>query len=185
MPMAQRAQRPTRTRPWTRSDLQRIPDDGNRYEVLDGQLLVTPQAAFSHQEIATRLLVALRGYCAGHGLGVVVGPGAVPHGKSELQPDVQVIPGSPRLSARWTQLPRPLLVVEVLSSSTRQRDLETKREAYLRWGIPEYWALDLEQRCAYVWRGEGSEPVRVSDALMWQPRADLPAFQLGLAVLFA
>ena len=161
MHMAQRAARSLRTRAWTRADLERLPDDGNRYEVLDGALLVTPQAAFSHQEIATRLAVALSAYCMAHGIGGVVAPGSVPHGKSELQPDVQVIPGRPPRGAKWTSLPRPFLVVEVLSDSTSRRDLGVKRDAYLRWGIPEYWAVDLDAK-RVPYSGARTTPARWS-----------------------
>lgn len=185
MPMAQRAPRLHRVRPWTRADLARLPDDGNRYEVLDGALLVTPQAAFSHQEVATRVLMALRAYCAHHGVGIVVGPGAIPHGASELQPDVQVVAGAPALRSQWSELSTPLLVVEVLSDSTRRRDLGIKRDAYIAWGIPEYWVVDLDERSVRVWRvGEPAVAV-ITEMLRWQPLAVLPAFELELRALFA
>ena len=188
--MAQRAPRPRRTpaprtRPWTRADLARLPDDGNRYEVLGGALLVTPQARFGHQEVAMRLLVALREYCERYGVGVVVGPGAVPHGKSELQPDIQVIPGPVRLRAKWTQLPRPILIVEVLSESTRARDLGIKREAYLKWGIAECWAVDLEACSVIVATPGQPDGIAVTDSLRWAPRDGVPVFTLALARLFA
>ena len=80
-------------RPWTRADLARLPDDGNRYEVLDGQLLVTPQATYAHQRVAIELAMRLEIYARQHAVAHVVGPGAVPFRKNELQPDVQVIPG--------------------------------------------------------------------------------------------
>jgi Uma2 family endonuclease len=189
MHMAQRAQQRTpqraRTRAWTRSDLQRLPDDGNRYEVLDGVLLVTPQAAFEHQRVATRLLLILGAYCDTHAVGVVVGPGAVPHGRSELQPDVQVIPGTPARRATWTSLPRPLLVVEVLSDSTSRRDLGIKRDAYLRWSIPEYWAVDIDERRVHVFRPELPEEGRViDDVLTWKPVETAPALEVRLNDIF-
>ncbi|MHB1097248.1 MAG: Uma2 family endonuclease [Gemmatimonadaceae bacterium] len=182
--MAPRATRSPRTRAWTRADLARLPDDGNRYEVLDGALLVTPQAAFSHQEMATRLAVALSAYCMTHGIGVVVAPGAVPHGRSELQPDVQVIPGRPPRGATWTSLPHPILVVEVLSDSTSRRDLGIKRDAYLRWGIPLYWAADLVALRVHVFRLEGGEGEVFEDTLLWQPATAHPPLELRLADLF-
>jgi Uma2 family endonuclease len=189
MAMPARTPRPRRTlqpppRPWTRADLARLPDDGNRYEVLDGALLVTPQAAFEHQRVATQILLVLATYCRSHGLGVVVAPGAVPHGKSELQPDVQVIPGNPPKGAKWTALPRPVLVVEVLSDSTARRDLGIKRDAYLRWGIPTYWAVDLATHRVTVFDASAPEGREISDALVWQPHASCPAIQLPVAELF-
>jgi Uma2 family endonuclease len=133
-------------RPWTRADLARLPDDGNRYEVLDGQLLVTPQAARAHQAVALELAVALRAYLAPFGTTTVVGPGAVPFGDNELQPDVQVIPAPPG-TASWDELPPPVLVAEVLSDSTRRRDFGIKRDAYLnRAGVQQVWLVDWERR---------------------------------------
>ncbi len=189
MPMAERAEhrartRAVRTRLWTRADLARLPDDGNRYEVLDGALLVTPQAAFEHQRVATRLAVALTRYCDAHGIGVVVAPGAVPRGRSELQPDVQVVPGTPPRRAKWTSLPRPLLVVEVLSDSTSRRDLGVKLDAYLRWGIAEYWVVDIDARCVHVFRPGGPEGRVIDAVLTWQPVAGVPALALQLNELF-
>lgn len=179
MPMVLR--RP-RTHRWTRADLARLPDDGNRYEVLDGVLLVTPQAAFGHQHVATRLCLALAAYCERNEIGTVVAPGAVPHGKSELQPDVQVVPGPLRFSADWTELPTPILVAEVLSPSTERRDLGIKRDAYLRWGVKDYWVIDLDERRAHVFGGERAETV--VDVLRWKPRRGVEAFELRVSALF-
>lgn len=174
----------TKTRPWTRADLDRLPDDGNRYEVLDGVLLVTPQAAFDHQQAATSLAARLLAYCESHGIGTVVAPGAVPRGKSELQPDVQVIPGPrPTRGAKWTALPTPILVVEVLSDSTRSRDLILKREAYERWQIPEYWIVDPEARVITVAR-PGEEDLQAIDRLEWRPAAQLAPLVIDVRALF-
>ena len=167
-------------RPWTRADLERLPDDGNRYEVLDGVLLVTPQPAFLHQQVAMRLAVLLLPHCEHHGIGSVVGPGAIPVGDSELQPDVAVYPGPPPRNASWSSLPRPILVVEVLSPSTRRRDLGIKRAAYRRWKIPEYWVVDVEQRQVTVVRA-GQKDEQVTDVLRWQPQPELPALEIRLS----
>ena len=137
----------TRTRPWTRADLVRLPDDGNRYEVLDGQLLVTPQASVPHQGIAGRLFRLVAAYCDEHAIGQAFAPGAVRFARNELQPDVEVVPGiAPPLPENWEDLPLPILVVEVLSESTRRRDREDKRSAYLGLGIAEYWIVDRRER---------------------------------------
>jgi len=171
----------TKTRRWTRSDLETLPDDGNRYEVLDGSLFVTPQAAFFHQYIATRLTLALATYCDRHGLGAAVGPGAVVFDENELQPDVIVVPRLPaHRKEKWESLPRPRLVAEVLSDSTERRDHNVKREAYLRLGIPEYWIVDPDERRVLVWTPGSTEPTVVTDQLRWQPRADLPALEIPL-----
>ena len=174
----------TKTRPWVRADLERLPDDGNRYEVLDGELFVTPQAAYDHQGIAVALIVALGPYCDRHVLGHVVGPGAVVFGKNELQPDVQVVPGTRRArGTKWSDLPTPLLVAEILSDSTSSRDLGKKREAYLRINIRTYWVIDADNRRAFVWTPSSPEPETVTDMLRWQPRPGLPPLEIPLETL--
>jgi Uma2 family endonuclease len=157
------------TKPWERADLARLPDDGNRYEVLDGELLVTPQANPVHQRLAAELMYRLEPYCQRHALGIVVGPGAVPVGKSELQPDVQVIPCTAAALRRgWAKLPRPLLVVEIVSEGSRRFDRGKKRDAYLAWRIADYWIVDPEERTVTVAR-VGREDVTVRDEVAWQP----------------
>jgi len=176
----------TKTHRWTRADLVRLPDDGNRYEVLDGELFVTPQAAFRHQRIAFELAVALRQYCNDHDIGEIVGPGAVVWDENELQPDVEVIPGRHESLAdtKWKELPLPLLVVEVLSESTRQRDFGKKRAAYARLGIHAYWIVDPDNRRVIVWSPRSAEPEIVTDILQWRPRYELPALEIALSTLF-
>ena len=172
-----------KTRPWTRSDLDRLPDDGNRYEVLDGALLVTPAPNERHQRLATELAAQLVWYCKAHSLGTVYAYGAIPRGRSELQPDVMVVPGGvSRRSAGWKGLPRPLLVVEILSDSTRQRDLLLKRDAYERWGIPEYWIVDADERCVTVVH-PGRDDLTVADVLRWRPSADVPALEIDVGTM--
>ena len=172
----------TKTQSWTRSDLARLPDDGNRYEVLDGQLYVTPLPAFPHQAIAMRLGALLLTYVDRHRLGIVVGPGSVIVGDDELQPDVAVFPvTAPRLGQKWKALPRPLLVVEVLSHTTRRRDLEFKRRAYQAWRIPTYWVIDRFEPRALVWSPTDAASTIVTDALRWRPRQDVDALVVSLA----
>jgi Uma2 family endonuclease len=171
----------TNVRYWTRADLEHLPDDGNRYEVLDGVLLVTPQASYGHQYVATRIAAALLVWCDRYRIGFVVGPGAVPVGESELQPDVQVVPyGRYPSSVKWDELPLPLLVVEVRSDSTYRRDIGIKRAAYQRFEIPEYWVVDPDARRALVWTPTSDEPVIVGDVLRWHPRSDIAALEITL-----
>ena len=155
-----------RIRPWTRAELARLPDDGNRYEVLDGRLLVTPQASHDHQAVALRLAMLLDMYVRPAGSAHVVGPGAVPFGDNELQPDVQVIPGAVR-SGSWNDFPTPLLVVEVLSGSSRRNDLGVKLDAYSsRVGVPTVWIVDHRQREVHVCE-RGQAPIVERVTLVW------------------
>jgi Uma2 family endonuclease len=174
----------TKSRPWTRADLDRLPDDGNRYEVLDGALLVTPAPRELHQRVATRLSARLTTHCETHGLGNVYAYGAIPRGKSELQPDVMVVLGRIRRGGTgWSALPKPVLAVEILSDSTRGRDLVLKREAYLRWGIGEYWIVDPEARTVTVVRPHRADELH-TETLVWQANPSLPPLVIDLATLF-
>ena len=172
---------PPRIRPWTRADLARLPNDGNRYEVLDGRLLVTPQASRAHQYVASELAIVLDRYVREHGIAHVVGPGAVPFGRNELQPDVMVIPG-PRRPGRWEDGPTPILVVEILSRSSRRFDLGDKRDAYGdRLGNPTVWVVDHRAHEVHVF--ERGIPRVERETIQWHaPGApepltiDLPAF---------
>ncbi len=173
------------TRPWTRADLERLPDDGNRYEVLDGELLVTPLPSRTHQIVALRLARLLADYCDEHRLGYVMTPGATPRKESELQPDILVTLDPTRpIDAGWDEAEPVGLVVEVLSPGSRKHDQVTKRAAYRRWGFPEYWVVDTDARAVTVAR-PGHRDRRVTDILRWQPRPDLSALVIGVAGLFA
>jgi Uma2 family endonuclease len=127
-------------RPLTADDLDAIPDDGHRYELLDGSLLVTPAPGWGHQEGLYTLYWLLRAACP-RGLRVIGAPFAVRLApETELQPDILV--------ARYEDLtPRnlpvaPLLAVEVRSPSTGAIDLTLKKAAYERFRVPSYWVLD-------------------------------------------
>ena len=174
----------TSNKPWTRAELERFPVDGNRYEVLDGELLVTPLPGGPHQRVAIRLGGLLSAYCDRHRIGSGAAPGPVPHGENELQPDIAIFldPSVP-FEAAWERYPRASLVVEILSPSTQHRDRGVKRDAYLRWGIPEYWIVDTENREVTTVR-PGRDDERVVDSIHWQPRDNLPALQIALTELF-
>lgn len=174
----------TASRRWTRADLEDLPEDGSRYEVLDGVLLVTPAPFVPHQFTATRLTVVLGAYCHAHSIGAVFGPGAIPYGESELIPDVLVVLGvALLLPRRWTEMPISALVVEVLSDSTRRRDLGVKRAVYDRWGIPEYWIVDQDDASVTVVR-PGAPDLRVTDTLRWHPQSTVPPLEIQVADLF-
>jgi Uma2 family endonuclease len=127
-------------RPFTVHDLAAAPDDGNRYELVDGALLVSPAPGFRHQTIAFELAVRLRSACA-PGMRIVVAPFAVqPNATTELRPDVLVARDE---DFTEKNLPvAPLLAVEVLSPSSVLADFNFKKAAYQRMGVPSYWVVD-------------------------------------------
>ena len=126
--------------PLTVQDLEGMPDDGRRYELLDGVLLVTPAPGWPHQEMGGALYVLLRQNCPPD-LRVLMAPFAVrPNRYTELQPDLLV--------ARYEDLTMkdlpvgPVLAVEVLSRSTRMVDVNLKQAAYASLKVASYWLLD-------------------------------------------
>jgi Uma2 family endonuclease len=128
------------TAPFTVADLEGMPDDGRRYELIDGELLVSPAPSLPHQEVIFRLHQLLDDVCPAE-LHVVSSPFAVQLDQvNEVQPDVLV--------ARFTELTEknlptaPVLAVEVLSPSGRLTDLDLKRKLYQRIGVPSYWIID-------------------------------------------
>jgi Uma2 family endonuclease len=127
-------------RPFTVDDLEAMPDDGNRYELIDGTLLVSPAPNWAHQEMSGTLYLQMRAVCPAD-LRVMIAPFAVRTAfDSEVQPDVLV--------TRYGDLTEknlpvaPLLAVEVLSRSTSLVDRNLKKAHYERIGVPHYWILD-------------------------------------------
>lgn len=126
---------------WTPAELAELPDDdGYRYELLDGALLVTPAPSLPHQTVLLEVAVLLRAATPPEMQAIVAPFAVLLSGDTELQPDVLVA-----RRADLTQkelLGAPVLAVEVLSPSTRTFDVRLKRERYERAGTPAYWVVD-------------------------------------------
>ena len=138
-----------RGRSLTVTDLDLMPDDGHRYELIDGALLVTPAPSVRHQTVSTNLLVALHAACPA-GLRVLTAPlDVVLTEDTAVQPDLVV---AHRSDFSEKNLPGPpLLAVEILSPSTRSIDLLLKRERYERAGVPSYWVVDPVEPSLTAW----------------------------------
>lgn len=151
-----------RGRPFTRDDLDRMPDDGHRYELIDGVLVVSPSPRPLHQRVVTRLGVLLSQACPDD-LELLVGPVDV-----VLAVDTVVIPDL--LVARVAdfddrELPvAPLLAVEVLSPSTRRFDLVLKRSRYEAAGTASYWVIDPDEPALMAWELREQGYVLVGEA---------------------
>ena len=173
---------------WTAARARELPEDGNRYEVVDGELLVTPAPSFDHQQAAGMLLIALQAYLTDCPLGVaVMSPADIEFDPATLvQPDVFVVPlDGGRRPKRWVDIRGLLLAVEVLSPSTARADRTTKRRRYQRAGVPEYWVVDLDARLVERWRPADQRPEVLTDRLAWQPDPSVPPFELDLPRFFA
>lgn len=153
---------------YTVDDLQNFPDDGNRYELLDGVLLVTPQAAAPHQIVASRIQTKLAISLQNSGLAHVVGPGAVVRRpRTQLQPDILVYPARFSPKTDWRQITEHWLAVEVLSRSSRIYDREFKRDAYFALGLQRVWLVDWHGQSVEVCTGKGESHV-VRDSIGWK-----------------
>lgn len=175
-------------RPLTADDLQDIPDDGHRYELLDGSLLVTPAPGWKHQSVQASLHMRLRAACP-RGFRVVGAPFEWrERASTALQPDILVaaygdLAAVPR--GRYLGAP-PVLVVEVLSPSTRRIDRMAKFSAYQDAGIPSYWLVDPDperpELSAYELRPEGRYALAVTAAAAETFRVERP-YPVEFAVL--
>jgi Uma2 family endonuclease len=134
---------------WTVDDLRDLPDDGLQYELADGVLLVSPAPRTAHQRAVGRLFTALVAACPDE-LEVFVSPvDFQPTRRRSLQPDVLVVR---REDVGEHAVERPLqLAVEVLSPSTRAKDLLVKRVLYEDSGVQSMWVVDLDEPSITGW----------------------------------
>ena len=172
------------TKLWTLEEMYSLPDDGNKYELIDGELFVTPVPAPAHEEILARLSAILLGYVTEHRLGRVYHPRSVVRFRgSEVEPDLLVRQPGSSANTPWEEMPTPMLVVEVVSPFTRRRDHMHKREFYEKAGVPEYWIIDGDAReICVVKRGEADD-IRKGN-VAWSPLAATSPLQFRLRELF-
>jgi Uma2 family endonuclease len=130
---------PAAGRPFTVADLDRMPDDGRRYELLDGALIVSPRPTTVHQVVAGRLYGILSSACPDE-LCVVPEPAVELGVQTEFDPDLVVVRMDQVGGAKFTE--PPLLVVEIRSPSTALIDLNRKKSAYQSFGVPSYWVVN-------------------------------------------
>lgn len=169
---------------YTVDDLQHLPDDGNRYELLDGVLLVTPAPAAVHQLIVSRIHVALANALQTTGHAHVVGPGVVVRKpKTQLQPDILVYPSRFAPRTDWPKISEHWLAVEVFSRSSLIYDREFKRDAYFALGVQQVWLVDRWNALVEVSEAPGRSR-EVRDVLHWHSPAGARV-TLDLADVFA
>jgi len=164
-----------------------LPDDGNRYETVHGELLVTPAPRLVHQLVVQRVAAALDRYLAAHRVGQVLpSPADISWGSDILvQPDVFVADLAEARTLDWSRVQHLLLAIEVLSPTTARADRFTKRRLYQEVGVPAYWILDAELRQAEVWTPGPTFPVIERERLTWRPVGAGEPFVLELSDLFA
>lgn len=145
---------------WTAADLELFPDNGTRYEIIEGDLLVTRAPDWKHQKASTRISTALDTWSLATGLGEAVqAPGLVFSDADNVIPDVVWV-SRDRLAVLLDEAGHltgaPELVVEVLSlgQDNERRDRELKLKLYSERGVQEYWIIDWRKQQVEVYRRE-------------------------------
>jgi Uma2 family endonuclease len=178
---------PALKRYWTVDDLDDLPDDGRRYEVIDGDLFVTPAPSFNHQAAVGALYRRIAEYLERERIGYVfVSPADVTFSpKRSVQPDVFVVPlVDGRRPRAFDQVKRLLLAVEVLSASTARADRVVKRAMFRDEGVAEFWIVDLDAR-TFERSTPGDSRVEVFDAeIDWRPDGASVSLVIDLPLYF-
>ena len=173
---------------WTASAVRALPEDGKRYECIDGELLVTPSPSFPHQAVVREILLALAPFVAAQSMGVLcLAPADVEiEPGTTVQPDVFVARSPSGTSLRsWADISLLVLAIEVLSPSTARYDKGLKRRFYQRNGVAEYWIIDLDAQVVERWRADDDRPEVLVEELLWSPEGAPEALRIDLPALFA
>jgi len=179
---------PHTTERWTAAKVRALPDDRNRYEVVAGELFVTPAPSWPHQWVVGGLFRHLANYLQGQRWAeVLISPADISfHEDMLVQPDIFVVPISSegQRPREWADIRALLLAVEVLSPSTARADRQAKRRLYQREGVGEYWVVDPDARVVERWRPEDDRPEIVTGTLTWRPEPSTAPFELDLPAFF-
>ncbi len=177
----------TAERRWSVDEVLALPEEpGKRYEVVDGELFVSPSPRTTHQVAVAALVSEFRTSARRFGVATAIcAPSDVILDTSTLvQPDVYLLPlvhGRPALDDDPPVT--PLLVIEVLSPASARRDRFVKRPRYQRAGI-ECWLVDLDSRMIERWTPDAERPELLTVEATWQPAGVDDAFRLDLGSFF-
>jgi Uma2 family endonuclease len=138
---------------WTYNEFIALPDDGERYEIANGVLLLAPSSTGPHQDTIGEVIFHLRSHVKLPGLGLVSQAPFIVElsSKDVFQPDIFVV-----MNAHFDRVQEnkvigaPDLVVEVSSPGTVAFDRLTKYDTYERAGVPEYWIVNLDRRTVEI-----------------------------------
>ncbi|HEV3409722.1 MAG TPA: Uma2 family endonuclease [Chthoniobacterales bacterium] len=179
----------TERRPLTVADYMSLPEDGPRYQLIDGELFLAPSPNRNHQFISGELEFALRSYLKKNPIGVIYdAPFDVELSETTVvQPDIAYF-SKERLSRLTEQGAKggPDLVVEILSPSTAQLDLGRKREIYAQSGVREMWIVYPRTRRVMIYRLQEDQenPVETLEANRTLQTPLLPGFSVPLSEIF-
>jgi Uma2 family endonuclease len=180
MPVAREVQ-------WTAQMARELPDDGNRYEVVDGELLVSPSPSMRHQRAVALLHLLLAPYARATGaLFVHIAPCEIEFSEHRaVQPDlyaVRLVNG--KMPTHEQQRGNVLLAIEVLSPTTARNDRRKKRPMFQSERV-EFWIVDTDARVIERWTPDESRPEVLTSHLEWRPLPDHAPLEIDLEAYFA
>jgi Uma2 family endonuclease len=175
----------------TVAELDACPDDGNRYELIEGELFVSRAPGIPHQRVLNNLQMVFGAYLRENPIGIVVpGAGAVFSDYDAVIPDLVFV-----RNERWSEVVTeirftgaPDLVIEITSpgKENRDRDLLVKKQLYAKFGVAEYWIVDSENRLVQVYRLQNQRLENVATRRNGEEVTTplLPDFQLPVSTIF-
>lgn len=180
------------SRRYTVQEVLEFPNDGNRYEVVQGELLVSPSPRNRHQVLLARLFSRLQEYLRSVGLrdAVLFSPADITWGEHPrvaedlVQPDL-FVPDPEQNGREWIDISRLELAGEALSPSSLRADRVVKRKTYQRHGVRTYWVIDDDAKLVEVWHPEDERPEIVTETLTWRIQADSRELRIELKDLLA
>ena len=184
---------PAIRRHWTTVEVRALMDESRpwpRYELIDGELLVTPAPGRPHQLAVTEIVVLLHQYLREEPIGVAfVSPADLELRPGTItQPDVFIVPvgsvGTTTGEDQWSDVRSLLLAIEVISPSSIRTDRVTKREYYMDAGVPDYFIVDLSARIVEWWSPDRETPRVLRDRLVWHPDGAEQPLTVSLPNLF-
>jgi Uma2 family endonuclease len=167
--------------------VRQFPDDGNRYETVFGELLVTPSPRKAHQEVLGEFSFQLQAYLKNAGIrGLLCSPADISWGPDTLvQPDLFVADAEEMRGTDWSDIRTPHLVVEILSPSSVHADRFTKRRLYQEQEVGTYWIVDIDERQVEVWTPAARFPMVERERLTWRHPAATTDCAIELKELFS
>ena len=179
---------------WTTTQVRALmaasPGHWPRYELIAGELIVTPAPATVHQVAVSEIWSVLSPYVEREGLGIVlVSPADLELLPGHItQPDIFIAPlgrpAPPDHHPSWADVTTLLLAVEVISPSSGRTDRVVKRDYYMNAGVPEYWVVDLDARVIERWNPDRETPLVAHAAFEWRPRGAMASLSLDVPALF-
>ncbi|MGA9769830.1 MAG: Uma2 family endonuclease [Blastocatellia bacterium] len=182
----------TRTSPLvTVDDLDLMPDDGNRYEVIEGEIFMSRAPGLTHQRIIMKLLAFFLKYLEGNRVGeVITTPGVIFNKYNSVIPDIVFVSNERRGEIASTEriTGSPDIVIEIVSpgAENEQRDRVVKRRLYGKFGVEEYWVVYPDSRSVEIYRLRGAA-LELIAALAEKDKITsplLPGFSCNVALIF-